>query len=241
MALTVDAESSCTFPQANVSSVTWSHTIGSGSNRLLVILVSWFSDAGAETVSSITFNGGTAATSVGSWGGGAWVTAGQMFYIKEADLPSAGTYSIVVTMSASTPNVDCGAMSYAGAAQTSSMDGFNHSSGAAAAAPTVSITSATGRQVIASYAFDTSSVRYVLATSPATIRWVTGRGDGASTGGQCQIGATQDGAATTAVEWTVWTDAGHAIPGAINYDAMGASINAASGGGGGAGVMWLYS
>lgn len=72
---------------------TWSHAIGSGSNRILVVGVP---QEGGGNVTGVTYNG-TALSKVIEVANGSNTV--ELWYILEADLPSAGSYNIVVTAS----------------------------------------------------------------------------------------------------------------------------------------------
>jgi len=99
------------------SSVTFPHTIGSGSNRLLVVGVSIEHDASGPTVSSITYNG-QALTKIDSRGiYNDYYGRAELWYMLEAGLPGAGTYNIVVNTPSSPEEVIAGAISLNGVAQ----------------------------------------------------------------------------------------------------------------------------
>lgn len=97
---TIDAVSTAT--SGVTGTLSWSHVLGSGSNRKVQVLTSLETNPGLTmTASGVTFNG-TAMTQVS----GANVTVNedpgsfmrcQTWYIDEADLPAAGTYTITVS------------------------------------------------------------------------------------------------------------------------------------------------
>ena len=99
------------------TSTSFSHTIGSGSNRLLVVGVSIEHNASGPTVSSITYNG-QPLTKIDSRG----ITTdyygrAELWYSLEASLPSAGTYNIVVNTPTAPEELIAGAVSWDGLAQ----------------------------------------------------------------------------------------------------------------------------
>lgn len=96
MAITVDATSSGTASVG--TTVTVSHTVGAGSNRLLVVMMG-FNDATPGFPSSVTFNS-VAMTELGGVGStnNPMVTDG--WYLLN---PDVGTYDIVVTKDSGVP------------------------------------------------------------------------------------------------------------------------------------------
>jgi prepilin-type N-terminal cleavage/methylation domain-containing protein len=95
--------------------LTFTHTIGGGTNRLLVVGISAECNEGI-TVSSVTYNGQglTKAASVVADTG--TVGTADLWYLLEADLPAAGTYNVEVTTSGYAVK-SVGAISLEGVAQ----------------------------------------------------------------------------------------------------------------------------
>ena len=101
---------------ANVSSLSWSHTMGGGANRKLVVGVSIEQPSlGAETVSSVTFNGVPLTFAQGVTVVFSFIHRVELWYLDEADIPTTGTGTIVVTMPGSTRELNAGALSLTGA------------------------------------------------------------------------------------------------------------------------------
>jgi len=99
------------------SSVSFSHTIGSGSNRLLVVGISIEHSASGPTVGSITYNG-QPLTKIDSRGiTSDYYGRAELWYMLESGLPSAGTYNIVVNTPSSPEELIAGAISLNGVAQ----------------------------------------------------------------------------------------------------------------------------
>lgn len=113
---TFDASSSGNTGANTAASLTFSHVLGGGSNRFVLVGVH-IANRVAVTVSSVTYNGVgmTALPSGSAESAGGWFTA--FYYIKEANLPAAGTYNIVITPSANKRMVGT-ALSYADVEQT---------------------------------------------------------------------------------------------------------------------------
>lgn len=123
MAWTLDSAST---PVAATSgtTVTVSHTLGSGSNRIVI--------AGgctpANNVTGATYNG-VAMTAVANPASG--THEARFFYMLESQLPAAGTYNMVVTISAinaSNPGIGHCA-SFTGVDQNAAQSSFGHSYG----------------------------------------------------------------------------------------------------------------
>ncbi len=94
---TFDASSASSAVNGSAGDETVSHTIGSGSNRLLLVLVSI--ESSALSSSGVTYNS-VAMTSIGT---GVDLGGNQVegYYMLEADLPSTGSYNIVSSISGS--------------------------------------------------------------------------------------------------------------------------------------------
>jgi len=112
-----DSASSAT--NGNVGSLTFSHAIGSGANRLLVVGVAIEECGTSRTVSGITYNTQalTKITSAEVISGSGCRSRAELWYLLEADLPSAGSYSVVVTASGSCDDLTAGSISLTDVAQ----------------------------------------------------------------------------------------------------------------------------
>ena len=109
--ITFDSASNATTGASSVSSLTWSHTTGSNTNRLLLVGVSV--GDGNTSVSSIKYNG-TNLTKVGDAKNANKVKVELWRLIN----PPSGIYNVVVTVSGSAKFVS-GATTYSGVHQTS--------------------------------------------------------------------------------------------------------------------------
>ncbi len=125
-----------------VTSLTFSHTPGSGSNRLLIVAVSTGSPdnvATQGTVSNVTFNG-NAMTLVGSAIDGVGTNANSYIYMmKDASLGTTAAANVVITATNST--VLASATTFTGVNQTTPLGTFASANSSVAGA-TVSLTSA---------------------------------------------------------------------------------------------------
>ena len=148
-----DAASSAVSTTATTT-ITWSHTLGGGSNRAVVVgVVSRASPATNASAPGVTFNGvamiplpSSVAINTTTL---ATINRSQLFYLPEASLPAAGTYPVQVTF-ASTQSLSnhilANAISLANVAQTAptTQSNFNDS------ASTIStvVTAAAGSWVV---------------------------------------------------------------------------------------------
>ena len=194
-AITIDNTTSNATAGAGASSLTWSHTVNSGSNGILVVQVAVHQSGANETVSSVAY-GGQALTLIGTV---------QDAKNEEVELwslvaPNVGTANIVVNVSGAT-TFAVGATDYLGVDQSAPLGTLTSASGKSAT-PTVTVTSAAGELVI-----DTVSVQgdmYPISPSGAgqTQLWNADSG-GHSGGDAVGGGSSQVGAASVTMSWTV--------------------------------------
>ena len=123
--------------QTAQGSYSWSHTIGPGSNRILVVGVSMLSVAGSS-VSGITF-GGVALTKIRSDASVSGAVRTELWYLTN---PENGSGTIVVSLSASLDSAS-GAQSFTGVDQKEPIEANNGASATnvGAADATVGVTS----------------------------------------------------------------------------------------------------
>ncbi|MHC4396902.1 MAG: carbohydrate binding domain-containing protein [Planctomycetota bacterium] len=101
-------------------SLSWTHTIGSGQNRILIVGLAGEDNSDSNlTILSIKYNGVYLSPIVGSA-----ITEGtgtkmktELFYLLESDLPSSGSYTIVATYSGEVTRICGGAISLANVSQ----------------------------------------------------------------------------------------------------------------------------
>ncbi len=133
MAIAFDAVSGFQQVGAPATSITLAHTIGAGSNMMLVVGICETSGSSDTVLSSVTYNGvamtrfpnGFAAKNARVW----------MYYLAN---PASGTHNIVATFNASlVPSV--GGISYSGVSAIPD-GGANNTSGPGASSVTVNLT-----------------------------------------------------------------------------------------------------
>ena len=105
------------------SSLSWQHTLGGGTSRAVVIEVgsadSTASPDANAVVSSVLFNGVYATPIPGSliYGGTSGMVQTQLFYLTEAELPPAGTYTVQVNLVGAIGGFQAGSISLIGVNQ----------------------------------------------------------------------------------------------------------------------------
>ncbi|HYC88767.1 MAG TPA: InlB B-repeat-containing protein [Thermoanaerobaculia bacterium] len=119
-AIAFDAASRAATTTTGRTSLAWSHTIGGGSDRLLVVGVAAEDGGTADAnITGVSYNG-VALTAVPSSkisGGGTGIIQTQLFYLLNAGLPAAGTYNVTVTFQGAVDGISAGAVSLTGASQ----------------------------------------------------------------------------------------------------------------------------
>jgi cellulose synthase/poly-beta-1,6-N-acetylglucosamine synthase-like glycosyltransferase len=111
-AITFDASSSNSA--SYTSSISWSHTIGSGSHRKLIVGVCIEENVlGDEPVTSVTYNSVPLTYANAVTAGVGYLQRVEVWYLDEAQLPSSGTYTIQVNTTGSVEEINAGAVSIA--------------------------------------------------------------------------------------------------------------------------------
>ncbi len=199
-----------------VSSLTWSHTIAAGSNRLLIVRVANI-NAGVS-VSSVSY-GGVALTELqtATSGGGPSNVRSSVWYRLA---PAVGTANVVVSLSGST-RVQGYSTDLTGVSQTTPFGTVATATGTNNA-PTVTATGAAGDLM-----FDTAAAQGGAGSATA------GGGQApisGSTGGTASdvlgMGSTKAGAASVTLSWSTtasspWVSIGVAIKQAAGYTVSG--------------------
>ncbi|MBI4848420.1 MAG: Ig-like domain-containing protein, partial [Nitrospirae bacterium] len=212
----IAVDGTATNSSSTTSTVSWSHTVGTGSNRLLVVGVS-FDARNSNTVSSVTY-GGTALTNLRAEGTGANFARTEIWYLTA---PASGSNTITVTIGGTaTDKLNmAGAVSYTGVDQTTPFSSNRGAAGTTASAPSVSISSATGNLIFDIFA------TYRPTTTPSqgagqTLYWKnTTQGTTGVNGGM----SSKAGTSATTMSWT-----GRATTGTGNvWSISAASIKAA--------------
>ena len=151
------------------TTLAWSHVVGSGTNRILMvgITIGGNSTTGAvSTVTSVTY-GSQALTLVPNTA----ISAAnaeirtEIWYLLA---PNTGTNTITVTLPAGARSITGGGVSYTGVDQTTPFGTAASATGVGTTA-SLGVTSAVGQRVLSVVGFDSSPT--LTATSPQTSRW----------------------------------------------------------------------
>jgi len=119
-AITFDAASRAATTTTGRTSLSWSHTVGGGADRYLVVGVAAEDASTADaTITSVTYNGValTAVPNSRRSGGGTGIIQTQLFYGLNASLGAAGAHTVVVTFQGAVDGISAGATSLAGVSQ----------------------------------------------------------------------------------------------------------------------------
>jgi hypothetical protein len=120
-AVAFDAASRAATTTTGRTSLSWSHALGGGTDRILIVGVAVEDASTADaTVTGVTFNGVALATVGGSKGsgGGTGIIQTQLFHLLGGSLPAAGTYTVVVSFQGPVDGISAGAVSLTGVSQT---------------------------------------------------------------------------------------------------------------------------
>lgn len=190
---------------AAAASLSWSHTVGTGASRLILVGVgvsNW-----TDTISSVTC-GGTAMSPLGAAIPADGLTANG--YVRGYILiaPATGANSIVVTMSGTTPTIEGGSISYSGADQvtgvgtitTHTSDGTDTGTTSATATTT---TSTPGNILVA---FSVAGTAFSAAVAPAVSQFIKNEGASSAAGNLSGSAAMGTGSAVTMTETISGTD-----------------------------------
>ena len=179
--------------QTSTGVLTWPHTIGSGTNRIVIAAVS-IRIAGI-TVASATF-AGTPMTSIGTKTNHDNAVRVHMYYLIN---PPVGTANLEFTLSGSAKVVG-GAASFRGVDPTSPVGAFfsDGSTNTGTTDPTLVVTSAPGDVVVAALAVQ-GSAGTLTPGSGQTGRWNLFQGS--SGGDVAGAGSSKAGSASVTVTW----------------------------------------
>ena len=191
-ALTLDASSSTSG--AAVSSLTWSHTVGSGDERILIVGVSLRKNS--QSVSNITYGGVGGFTLIGSQLDGGADHRAELWYKL---MPAVGTANVVVTIAGGTVDAVGGAVSFFNVDQTTPLGTFVGATNTSTT-PSVTVTSATG-EIVVDVMSSNGDSGTVSVGAGQTQQWnlKSGTGDGNEAGS----GSTESGASSVTMSWTL--------------------------------------
>src|SRR5882672_6407551 len=184
----------------SISSLSWSHTLGAGTDRIVIIGVTAENTTATNAaVASVTFNG-VAATAVPNSlisGGGTGIIETELFYVLNSSLPAPGTYTIQVTFHGSIQGASTGAVSLFGVNQAAPESVATNVDTSGADSISTSITTHTNGAWVVDVAGSGNSGTFTAA-SGQTLRW--GIASSGSTGASSTKAVATAGATT--LSWT---------------------------------------
>lgn len=185
--ITTDGVSHAATSAAN-STLSWSHTLGNGTNRAVIIAIG-STDAAASpdanaVVTSVLFNGvyATAIPNSLIFGGTSGMVQTQLFYLTDAELPPAGTYTVQVNLAGSIGGFQAGAISFFGVSQGPAEAVFAHKDTSGADLISSQITTLTNNAVVVDVVED-NNVAALTANAGQNLAWTqssAGSGSGGS-------------------------------------------------------------
>src|SRR5579864_5912172 len=211
------------------SSLSWSHTVGSGSNRVLVVGV-----VGGCTP-SVNY-GGVALTQVSQVLNNN--SAGNLTDLFVLVAPATGTNTVQVSYSGCTSDVEAGSISFTGVNQSTPLAHVTTNFGSGTN-PGVTVTSASGDMVV-----DVVGNGSAITSSSQSLRWVKNQNGNTAHGNGAQ--STAAGAASVTMGYSVtadwWGIIGADVVAATSSTAPAAPTNVvATGGNGQVALSWSAS
>jgi uncharacterized repeat protein (TIGR01451 family) len=208
--IAVDKVTTSPGPNANVTSLTFAHTVGSGPNRILIVAISL--NHPNVTATGITY-AGKALTNIGAEVGSQNRT--EMWYLVA---PPSGTADVIINMSAAKRVVGT-AISFTGVNQTTPLGTFVGATAQSTAA-SVTVTSAPGDLVLDTVTASGDANTMTVNASQAQ-KWNTVSGTGGASDA-LSGGSTEPGAASVVMSWTLGASKPWSI-GAVSLKSGGAA------------------
>jgi hypothetical protein len=168
--VTVDGTASSGTGAANATSVSFSHTTGTGTDRLLLVGVSWNCGSTARTISSVTFSG-TPLTLVRTEQAGTQLRYSAIYRLLNP--PSGVTGNVTVTFSGTVSNgIVAGAANFKGVAQTIPL-GVQNGANGNTTSPSVTLTGLLGDELVCDNIFQgaTDETQTLTAGEGQTQQW----------------------------------------------------------------------
>jgi hypothetical protein len=139
----ISFDSAATKVSTNAASASWSHTVGAGTDRILIVgLATEDTSSAVLTVKAITCNGVamTAASNASATAGTSTLDKTQLFYLLN---PASGANSIAVTFGGAVNGISAGSVSLSGVAQSGpAASGINTAASATTISANVAVATA---------------------------------------------------------------------------------------------------
>jgi len=202
-AIGFDAASRSATTSTGRTSLSWSHTVGGGADRVLVVGVAVEDASTADAnITAVTFRGValTAVPNSKRSGGGTGIIQTQLFYLLHAGVGAAGAGTVNVTMQGAVDGITAGAVSLTGVSQTAPQSVATNVDTSGADSISTSISTATANSWVVDVVGSGNSGSFTAASGQVE-RW-----DIAASG---MTGATSTKALTAAGNTTLgWTHNG---------------------------------
>ncbi len=214
-------DSAATKTATNAASASWSHTVGSGTNTVLIVgLATEDTSTTSLAVSAITYNGVTMTPVASSTAtaGSSTLDRTQLFYLLN---PAAGAHTVAVTFGGATNGVSAGSVSLSGVAQSAPTAAViaTATSGTAISA---SVAVATAGSWLVDVANSGASTATLTAGSSQTKRWGVSQSNSGGAGSTAAPAAT----GTSSVSWTASSSSQLALSVAVFAPAGGTTVTA---------------
>ena len=214
-------DSAATKAVTNAASASWSHTIGSGTNRVLIVgLATEDTSTTSLAVSSITYNGVamTAVPSSTATAGSSTLDRTQLFYLIN---PAVGVHTVAVTFGGAVNGVSAGSVSLSGVAQSAPTAAAINSA-ASGTTLSASVAVATAGSWLVDVVTSGSGNATFTAGSGQTSRWAVGQSSSGGAGSTKPISA----AGTASSSWTAGSSSQLALSVAVFAPAGGTTVTA---------------
>lgn len=183
---------------SSASALTFAHTVGPGSSRILIVGVSIDETTTVNVISSVTY-GGAPLTNIGNTTSTGNVTRISLWRLVN---PPSGTANIVVTpVSGNVEEFVAGATSYFGVNQTTPLGTFAQAIGNSGT-PTVNVASATNDLVVDAVAVEGALLGNSISVGAGQSQRYNVNTAVLLGGGMIGAGSTEPGAATVTMSWT---------------------------------------
>ena len=202
--IAVDDTSSASTASGGASSLTFSQTVNSGSDSILIVEVAVKGGSATDPVTSVTYDG-QSLTLLGSANTANSMSA-DIWYLLN---PTVGTANVNVTLNGSNHFV-ASATDYFGVNQTTPFGTLETATGTSSSSPSVTLASAAGQLVVDSLVAQGDAQTITPSASGQTQLWsqATGTAAGDALGG----GSYQSGAASVTMSWAEGTNQSWASP-----------------------------
>ncbi len=206
-----DGAASSATGAANAGSISFAHTTGTGTNRLMLVGVSWNAGSTAMTISSVTFTpsgGGSALplTAVITEQAGTNLRYSAIYSLLNPPSGVAGT--VAVTFSETVSNgIVAGAANFKGADQTTPLGTAVGASGSSTAA-SVTLSGLSGNELVFDNLFQGASGSSQTVTAgagqtPLWNAWISNTRAAASTGQAAGSSVTMSWTAASSTPWAI--------------------------------------